>query len=199
MKIESFYTAFGFVTCAFARMEANLRALIAGLAFGDNSVTASVFLDSTQLTENTRTLRELARDHHDHEAAMVMIAKRIEQLRTKRNLFIHGLWEEGDFLEQGGHAIVRDLNSVYEKKANSRQWIRGKACRYSIKDFNELIAEIEAIQNAINNLCEELERTEDLIFSHFGSTTAHSIRCPVPEYLTTPPLRADQKNASSPK
>ena len=170
MKIENFYTAFGYLTCAFAEMEADLRCLIAGLAFGENSITASTFLDSSQLAENTATLRKLARQHAEYEVAMADIAKRIERLRQTRNLFIHGLWDADGFTETGGVATVRDLNTVYEKKGTSREWTKGRGAKYSLSDFNSLLTEISAITSLIENLCVTLEDDNELDFSPFGST-----------------------------
>ena len=145
IKIENFYTVFGFLACAFAEMEADLRALVAGLAFADDVVTAATFLDSSQLAENTATLRKLARQHEEHENAMIEIAKRIEKLRVTRNLFIHGLWTASDFTKAGGKATVRDLNTVYDKRPTSRRWTRGEAREYSVSDFNALLSEIHTI------------------------------------------------------
>ena len=171
MKNQRFYPAFGFLTCAFAEMEADLRMLIAGVAFGENKITAATFLDSSQLGENVQTLRKLARQHWDHDAAFIDIAKRIEKLRPTRNLFIHGLWRPGTFGEPNGTACVRDLNSAYEAQPTQRTWVRGKETAYTVDDFNALLREIGAVIEHIKKLSDALEKDEDIEFGHFGATT----------------------------
>ncbi|HVW86695.1 MAG TPA: hypothetical protein VHB50_18545 [Bryobacteraceae bacterium] len=168
MRVDNFYTAFGYLACQFAELEADLRALLAGLSFRDDMVTAAVFLDSSQLAENTNALRKLARIYEGYEPQMLEIAKRIEKLRETRNLFIHGIWNPGDFIS-GGVAIVRDLNCSYEKLPNERRWHRGKGTEHSINSFNELLKEVRAITALIEELCEKLENDDDLEINQFGS------------------------------
>ena len=169
MKIDNFYTAFGYLTCEFAELEADLRVLIAGLSFGDNMVTAAVFLDSSQLAENTAMLRKLARQYSNYEVEMVVIARHIEKLRETRNLLIHGLWEPGNFSAGSGVATVRDLNCSYKKLPNGRKWTWGKGKEYSLKDFNDLLKEIRAINALIEALCQKLEKDDELEFNQFGT------------------------------
>jgi hypothetical protein len=171
MKIENFYTAFGYVTCAFAEMEADLRSLIAGLAFGENAVTASVFLDSSQLGENCRTLQKLGRQHWDYGQTIKQIVNKIDAVRPVRNLFIHGLWSAGDFCSSGGKAQVRDLNAKYEEDHSSRKWIHGAEVAYSITDFNGLLADVREVTGLIARLREQIEKDEDVQISPFGATT----------------------------
>ncbi len=164
MHPENFYTAFGCLACAFARMEADLRALIAGLAFGENTITASVFLDSSQLAENSKKLRKLAREHEELEPAMVEIAHRIDKLRESRNLFIHGIWEDGSLGLAGGGASVRDLNTSYEKQASDRLWASGRAKKFTIDDFNTLLTEVDAITASIGRLWNSLANDDETAF-----------------------------------
>lgn len=67
MGNSKFYYAFGVLTVAFAGLESDIRSLIAGIAFGDDSISASAFLDSSQLTENLRILRKISRRYWDKE------------------------------------------------------------------------------------------------------------------------------------
>ena len=171
MKHPYFYTVFGYLTCAFAEMEADLRLLIAGVAFNDNSVTAAAFLDGSQLNANISILRRLGKQYWDHDASFADIAQRVERLRPVRNLFIHGLWEPEKDAAQATIASVRDLKTSYEEDPTSRKWIRGQEQSYSLADFNGLLKDIGEVNSRIAKLCAALEKDEDLSFSHFGAVT----------------------------
>ncbi len=172
MKIDNFFTAFGVITCEFAEMEGDLRTLLAGLAFGDNSVAAATFLDRSQLAENITILRKLARQHFEHEAEMADIAERIGKLRETRNLFIHGLWRPGNFVTANGVATVTDLRTAYEDKGELRKWVRGTPRDYTLAAFNALLRDIRAVCDLIEKLCEKLEREEWMSFAHHGVMTS---------------------------
>ena len=163
MHPENFYTAFGCLACAFARMEADLRALIAGLAFGENTITASVFLDSLN-SPKTRRNSGSSRANEELEPAMVEIAHRIDKLRESRNLFIHGIWEDGSLGLAGGGASVRDLNTSYEKQASDRLWASGRAKKFTIDDFNTLLTEVDAITASIGRLWNSLANDDETAF-----------------------------------
>ena len=168
---EKFYTAFGYLTSAFAHLEADIRFLIAGVAFKDDSVTASAFLDRSQLGENLTLLKKIGRQYWDAEERLSEILSRIENIRQKRNLFIHGLWSSKEFGEKDGYAVVRDLRTTYEKKERSREWRHGVSHHFTISDFQEILNEVNQISKKIEELCEWFEKNEEMSFGYFGGTT----------------------------
>jgi hypothetical protein len=171
MKNHNFYTAFGYLTCAFAEMEADLRILISGVAFNDNAITASAFLDNSQLNANISILRKLAKQYWEHDTAFTDIAQKLEQLRPVRNQFIHGLWKPGKRGDVDRLATVQDLKTSYEEEGTSRIWKHGQHRTYSIAEFDSILKDIHSVTASITVLCKVLEEDEDLDFKSFGSTS----------------------------
>lgn len=183
---DIFYATFGSLTCVFSHMEAKLRNLISGLAFKDDRIAASIFMDSSQLSENTNALRKLSRMHREEDAErMIEIVKRIEKLRPIRNLFIHGLWHHGNFEEDDGLAYVTDLRTTYEieksrsgKKWQHSKWQHSKTQSFSRKDFRVYFDEAVEICDLIDSMCEKFEEESDGY--DFGNWT--SVRTEIPNW-----------------
>ncbi len=173
MKNKIFYSAFGVLTVAFSRMEADLRKLISGIAFNDNSIVASAFLDSSQLNENIRILKKLSRQYwEDEEERFLEIITSIGSIRETRNLFIHGVWNPGKFGEPNGFATVTDLKTAYKGDEEQRSWNHSQTLQYSINDFQKILDSVYEIIGKIENLCEHFTEDEDIQFGH-GGLTAH--------------------------
>ena len=163
---ERFYSAFGILTAAFCSMEAEVRALICGIAFGGNSVVASAFMDSSQLGGNLNVLRKISKKYWDKEELFLDIVKSIESIRLIRNLFIHGIWVSRNFGEPNGYATVTDLKTKYEKDKKTRTWTHGQTSEYSINDFQDILDNVNSIKQKIEDLCESFKSEDDDI--HFG-------------------------------
>ncbi len=172
MTNPTFYEAFGKVANAFSWLEGDLRRLLTGMAFDNDFVVASAFLDSSQLRGNLRVLRKFARIHHDYEGKFKNIAKIIENLADRRNLFIHGLWTHATFDEPEGFALVRDLKIKFSEDEKSRTWANGQAEKVSIADFSKMLLEIRDATYAIDSVIKELENDMDMEFSGFSSVTS---------------------------
>ena len=147
---DSFYQAFGIVTSAYARMESEIRMFIAGLVFSDDTTTASVFLDSSQLRDNLNSLKKIGRQS-DYEEEIKSLGVIPNQLRETRNLFIHGIWSPNTFSEKGGYAFVRDLKTKFEHlPKGGKRWTTGESEQFRFEDFN-------AIHDQIMEFLEESE------------------------------------------
>ncbi|MFA5265814.1 MAG: hypothetical protein WC378_18495 [Opitutaceae bacterium] len=152
-------------------MEADLRFLIAGLAFKGEDIVASVFMDGLHLSGNLNILRKLAREYLGDEKRFAEIVDLAEKIQKKRNLFIHGLWSPGNFGEENGFATVRDLRTKTEKQGNGRLWTRGQSEQFSVDDFQTILNEVNLISDKIAKLCAWLEKHEDIEFGSFGVTS----------------------------
>ena len=172
MKNRKFYSAFGVLTVAFSRMEADIRMLISGIAFGGNSVTASAFLDSSQLSENLRVLRKLSRQYWDKEDLILDIIKSIETIRETRNLFIHGIWQPGNFEEPNGFANVTDLKTIYEKGKTKRTWMHSQDLQFSLTDFQDVLDSVNSATDKIDKLCDLFESEDEIHFGQGGLTAS---------------------------
>jgi len=181
---SKFYTAFGILTAAFSRMEADVRMLISGIAFSGNSVIASAFIDTSQLSENLTVLRKLSRQYWDKEAIFMDIVKLIESIRETRNLFIHGIWQPGNFNEQNGFATVTDLKTKYEKEKTKRTWVHSQTLQFSISDFQNILNSTNSASGKIRKLCELLEmENNDMQFGQGGLTaSSEPVLIPIPKY-----------------
>ena len=168
---REFYIHFGILTSAFAHLEGDLRVLIAGVAFGENSVTATTFLDRSNFAGNIDILGKLAREHPDHEPFFLEIAKLTNEIRITRNLFIHGLWTPKTYGEENGAAVVQTLKVVYEKTDASRSWETGVSQKFSKADFAAIDKKIQTAVIKIEELCERLEKHEDMDFGYFLVST----------------------------
>ena len=170
---DSFFSAFGILTAAFARMEADVRTLISGVAFRGDSVVASAFIDNSQLAENLTVLRKLSRQNCDKEDQFREIIKIIESIREKRNLFIHGIWQPGNFGELNGFAKVTDLKTKYERGDKNRTWIHSKTIEFNIQDFQGILDKVKLAIKKIDELCELFnEENDDIQFGQGGMTAS---------------------------
>jgi len=172
MKNRKFYSAFGVLTAAFSRMEADVRMLISGIGFGGNSVAASAFLDSSQLSGNLRVLRKLSRQYWDKEDLILDIIKSIETVRETRNLFIHGIWQPGNFEEPHGFATVTDLKTIYEKEKTKRTWRHSQTLQFSLTDFQEVLDSVNSVTKNIDKLCDIFESEDEIHFGQGGLTAS---------------------------
>lgn len=168
---RTFYTAFGVLTSAFARLEADIRFLIAGLAFSGESVAAAAFMDGSMLRGNLTILRRLGRQYWDAEDRITEIIDGTEKIRQLRNLFIHGLWSAKNFGVPDGFATVKDLRTTFEQDEHSRNWTHGSTEQFTLDDFQRTLAEVNAISAKIEELCGWFEKHEELDFGYFGGTS----------------------------
>lgn len=187
MKNNRFYSTFGILTAAFSRMEADVRMLISGIAFGGNSVIASAFIDTSQLSENLTVLRKLSRQYWDKETLFLDIVKSIESIRETRNLFIHGIWQPGNFDEPNGFATVTDLKTKYEKEKTKRTWVHSQTQQFSITDFQNILDSINSATEKIRKLCELFEMEDDDIHFGQGGLTAslEPVLIPMPQHTNS--------------
>jgi hypothetical protein len=172
MKNEKFYSAFGVLTVAFSRMEADLRMLIAGIAFDGNAVVASAFLDSSQLNENIKILRKLSRRSWEEEDQLLEIAKAAEAIRETRNLFIHGIWLPNSFGEPDGFATVTDIRTTFERDEEKRSWSHSQTKRFSLSDFQKVLDSVIEISDKIEKACNRFESEKDIKFCEGGLTAS---------------------------
>ena len=166
----SFYTHFGMLAAAFAHVEADLRALVTGVAFPENRIAAAAFLDSSQFSSNLRIFRDLGRQYPECEEQFQEIARRGNKLRLIRNLFIHGLWSPKTYGAPNGVAVVRTLKTTYAEVKSVRKWQHGGAQEFSVNDFANLLSDVKAVSDRIERLCSWLEQHEDLEFEYGGAT-----------------------------
>jgi len=153
---SEFFIAFGKLANAFAHMEGEIRRLITGLAFNDDNVTASAFLDSSQMRGNLKTLRKLSRQHFGFEEHFEKIIREADRLTDRRNLFIHGIWTPHEF-SKGGIALVTDLKTKYKKEENgARTWATGQAEKFTQEDFATTLSQVRAVVIEIGNLMKSL-------------------------------------------
>lgn len=159
---EIFFFAFGVLTSTFSRMEAKLRMLISGIAFGDNSIVASAFLDSSQLIENLRILKKISRQYWDEESQINEIISSIEAIRETRNLFIHGLWDSNNFGELDGFASATDIRTTFQRKnESSRSWEHSQTTNFTINDFQRILDSINEIISKIEIICSHFDSDEN--------------------------------------
>jgi hypothetical protein len=170
MENDKFYSAFGVLTVAFSRMEADLRTLISGIAFGDKSVVASAFLDTSQLSENLRILRKLSRQYWDEEREILDVIKAIESVRETRNLFIHGIWHPGSFGHPSGFATVADLKTTYKGDNAERSWSHSQTLQFSISDFQNILDSVNEVIGKIEKVCDLFSSNDEIQFGQGGFT-----------------------------
>lgn len=168
---QKFYGAFGVLTSAFAQMEADIRILLAGIAFRGETIYAAAFLDGSHLSENLVTLRKISLSFLGEEHRFIEIIEPLDAIRRKRNLFIHGLWSPKNFGEPNGYAVVRELRTRSEEKKGGRMWKHGNEERFSFSDFETLLASVNDISKKIEGLCSWLEKNEEVEFGYIGFTS----------------------------
>jgi len=161
---SKFFISFGKLANAFAHMEAEIRRLIAGLAFKDDTVTASAFLDNSQMRGNLKILKKLSRQHFEEEDRFAKIIREAGRLADRRNLFIHGLWTPHTFSE-GGFALVADLKTKYHQKENGgRSWATGQGEKYTPEDFISTLSEVRVVVTEIGLIIKSLSKDDEFEF-----------------------------------
>lgn len=169
-----FYCAFGQLAADFARLEAALRSLIAGVAFGSDPAIAGVFLERSQLSANVEILKKLAKKFWAEQARIEAISHSIDQLRPERNLFIHGLWSPSSFGEGEGCAKVMDLKTTYPpsstvphaavEEPDQKTWTCGKDQTYTLDQFKAIHSKVVATIEEIEALMDHLEQRYEIHF-----------------------------------
>jgi hypothetical protein len=168
-----FYSAFGVLTTAFAHMEADIRMLLAGIAFRDEMIIAAAFLDGSHLSENVSILRKISLSFVGDEHRFTELLDIIEKIRVKRNLFVHGLWSPRDFGAPDGFAVVRILRTKHKKQKGGSLWRHGDEERFTVGDFQSILNDVNDVIKRINRLCTWLEKEQEIDFYHQGSTSIH--------------------------
>ncbi|MEO1347307.1 MAG: hypothetical protein AAFW84_00690 [Cyanobacteria bacterium J06635_15] len=170
----SFYTNFGILTCAFADLEANIRIFISNLVFGDSEIIASAFLDNSQFSNNIKILKKISRQYWNEQKIFGEILKRMEKLRSTRNLFIHGHWDPFTFGKGNGKARVLDLKTSFNSDEDERTWNHGEVHEFSEDDFQSILTEINSLVEELQQLWQLIGDDEPLLCKKPGGVTVCS-------------------------
>lgn len=144
--------------------------LIKGIAFGENRVAASAFLDSAQLAENITTLKKLSRQFYGYQRRFDAVLKELRKIRETRNLFIHGVWNPGSFGDPGGFATVTDYRTSFDANGTIKSWTHSQESKFHMRDFQDILNSVNFVFKQIESICEDLSSEKDIEFEVGGIT-----------------------------
>lgn len=159
---KNFYSKIGLLSVQFAKMEYKLSVIITGL-LGIDELIAVTIIEKNNLSQNIELLSKLNKIDSTFSRDIDMLIKHINDVRMKRNLFIHGIWKI--YINAKNELKIaceeRKIKYSEEKDSNGKklvkQWSLNRHYSFSIKDIEE---QIEVISNIIKNEDEIIDKIE---------------------------------------
>ncbi len=127
---KEFYFFLGLLSTKFAIMESNLLTIL-GLLIIDNFVLTSTVLEKNSLAQNIDLLKKINKYRSFEEATIEDLIAKIVNIKSRRNLFIHGIW--GDPFEFDDDIII----TCYEPKLLYKQ--EHEFGEYTSKTWSSLV------------------------------------------------------------
>lgn len=111
---KEFYFYLGLLSTLFARMESNLITIL-GQLIVDNFVLTSTILERNSLAQNIELLKKINKYRGYEEAAIKNLTDKISNVKSKRNLFIHGIWSDPFELDNDIIILCYEARLLYEE------------------------------------------------------------------------------------
>jgi hypothetical protein len=159
---KEFYFYLGLLSTKFAIMESNLLKML-GLLIVDNFVLTSTILERNSLAQNIELLKKVNNYRGYEENAIKSLTEKIAQIKSKRNLFIHGIW--GEPFEYDNDVIIScyEPKLIYDEEINnngekiSKTWTSSNQHEFRLTYIKKLVENIGDIITAQDYLISKLE------------------------------------------
>lgn len=158
---REFYCYLGLLSTKFAIMESHITTIL-GLLIIDDFVLTSTLFERNNLQQNIDFLKKISK-HRDYEVEIInSIIRSIGNIKDKRNLFIHGIWEEPYEFEND--IIIKCLEPRLDHRIETRNGSTFKTTtshkthefrltyiKKLVRDINDIIIAQEAAIKRLKN------------------------------------------------
>jgi hypothetical protein len=118
---KEFYYYLGLLSTKFAKLEFNLLSILSKLILDDFVLTFTI-LERNSLSQNIELLKKLNKYKGFEEKSINELIKSIGNLKTTRNLFIHGIWGEPYIAENDISINCKEARILYQEDERKKSW-----------------------------------------------------------------------------
>jgi hypothetical protein len=154
MKSEQiiFYFQLGQIATSFAKLEENVRWLLVCLINDQEPVSALYIIEKNTLETNLHLIKKINVLKNFEQELINELIDKLHPLKTLRNSFIHGIWEEP--IEKDGeiNIEVHNYKMQYEPDKDGATWYPKKSEIYSLKKLQSITDEIQELSTNFRTL-----------------------------------------------
>jgi hypothetical protein len=158
----NFYSKIGLLSIDFARLESKLQELLCKLIGSDRDLISITLIERNSISQNSEMLLKLNKIRGIFEEEIKSIVIRVNNVRTDRNLFIHGLWKGPYEGSKGLMVSCEDKRVKFTQEADGKKWVQSAFYFYTLEEINSKIKEIQQINDELERIITELEEIGDV-------------------------------------
>lgn len=161
---EHFYYTLALLSMNFSEMEYHLKEILSKFITND-FVISGIFFEDKTLASKIKLLRKINK-YIDFEADKIKkMLNEIDSIRSKRNLFIHGLWDK-PYSTDNGIACIVSTFKLEGPKGENKIYRSGKHESITLVELEETLAKIELIIVEQKTLIDSMEERGDELRDH---------------------------------
>ncbi len=152
----------GRISMSFSSLEHEVVELITQIAFQDEWVLASAFIEKNSFSKNLDVLKSISRiliQSTDGKEIKEFVAL-ANPLRVRRNSFIHGKWIINESTIKQKSVAVKDIRVKYKEEGLSREWRKGTTEMVSYSTLTQIEEDLELALRTIDKLTEKFKDYE---------------------------------------
>lgn len=157
---KEFFYYLGLLSTKFASMESLLIDVI-GCLIMPNPIITNTLLEKNSLFQNLELLNKLNKYIKVDQERVQKIYQSISNIRSKRNLFIHGVWKKPYKKDIKYFMICQESKLIYHEEENKKIWTQGKNHKFELTTISNLVWETTDIIVELENIISEFD---DLVF-----------------------------------
>lgn len=160
---KDIHATLGRISIMFANLEHELHEVIVNTSFKGDWVQASAVIEDHTLNKNLQSIQKISKGLNETlENRLIKLVKEIDQLRIKRNMFIHGQWHLNHDSSEDKSITVTDLRTKFKREKRRKTWSRGTTTEFSFDDLRTIEVQImSALQQAYDINEKLVELSED--------------------------------------
>jgi hypothetical protein len=155
---KDFYSFLGLLSIKFAKMDYNLNLILSKLINPDDDLIAFTLIERNNISQTIELLEKINLIRGFEEKHLKNLLTLIKQVKTDRNLFIHGLWKEPYNSENDIVILCEERKIKYkEEKGVGRNWQYNSHKKFRLSDIKRRIIQIDDIIYVQESLIKKLE------------------------------------------
>ena len=151
------YALLGLLSVRFAKMEFNITKILTELVKADDDLIVMTLIASNNIAKNIDMLKKINQIRDFETATLDEQIKLINNIKSDRNLFIHGIWHEPRFTKSKREIICEEKKIRYSKTSKGQEWSYNKIHLFSIETLSNRIKDIDIILASQNMILKKLE------------------------------------------
>jgi len=155
---KEFYYYLGLLSTKFAKLEFNLLSILSKLIL-DDFVLTSTILERNSLSQNIELLKKINKYKKFEVKSITKLIMSISNLKTTRNLFIHGIWGEPYIAENDISIHCQEARILYEEMENGKRWSSVRNHTFKLAFIKKQVQIIDDLILAQDYLIDKLERS----------------------------------------